>query len=371
VIRAPNQIFGTTFGTLGPGFYDGLAGVAWFLSQLHAMAPDREFERTALAAMRQSLQIAPPKDPKFHGGFFTGNLGIAIVAMEVARRLADHRMRRDGLRLFRATIGGNRKPDFDVMSGAAGEIVGLLLLAPGREASLLDRAVVLGDTLIRRARRSGGTFSWHSSWNPKRPNLTGFSHGSAGIGYALMELFAATGLTRFRDAADRAFAYERMWFDDESQNWLDFRYERQRTNHRASRSCAVHWCHGAPGIALSRIRAAEITGDAQCENEARAAIATTQKSVERALQEDRADDCLCHGVAGNAAVLYEASRRFADGNMHAIARKAALACERAARRQGYRSVSLFLGSAGVGYVNLKLADPRIPSVVLPRPRDFQ
>ena len=44
-------------------------------------------------------------------------------------------------------------------------------------------------------------------------HLCGVSHGAAGIGWALLELFAATGDERFRAAAIGAFAYERSWLD--------------------------------------------------------------------------------------------------------------------------------------------------------------
>jgi lantibiotic modifying enzyme len=40
-------------------------------------------------------------------------------------------------------------------------------------------------------------------------NLTGFAHGTAGIGCTLPELFHATSDAKYRDAAAAAFAYER------------------------------------------------------------------------------------------------------------------------------------------------------------------
>ena len=39
-------------------------------------------------------------------------------------------------------------------------------------------------------------------------NLTGFSHGAAGIGYALLELYAITKELKFLMAAENAFSYE-------------------------------------------------------------------------------------------------------------------------------------------------------------------
>ena len=64
-------------------------------------------------------------------------------------------------------------------------------------------------------------FKWGNS---SSNNLTGFSHGSAGIGYSLMELYHKTKENRFLDSAGKAFSYENYWFSKENNNWPDFRY---------------------------------------------------------------------------------------------------------------------------------------------------
>ena len=44
---------------------------------------------------------------------------------------------------------------------------------------------------------------------PSSRNLTGFGHGAAGIGYAILELFHATGDAKYRRAAEAAFGRAR------------------------------------------------------------------------------------------------------------------------------------------------------------------
>jgi lantibiotic modifying enzyme len=70
-------------------------------------------------------------------------------------------------------------------------------------------------------------------------------------------------------------------------------------------SFATHWCHGAPGIALSRLRAYELLKDETCKAEAQTALRTTRKVIETALYSEKRNFSLCHGLAGNSeALLY-------------------------------------------------------------------
>src|SRR5581483_2271946 len=136
-------------------------------------------------------------------------------------------------------------------------------------------------------------WSWRTVGGMRR-NLTGFSHGTAGIGWALLELWSATGEERFRGGALEAFRYERSLFDAEQRNWPDYREEETRY--------PAVWCHGAGGIGFSRLRAWQLLGDPETLAEARTALATTADT----LREDRSFG-LCHGTAGNADLLVYAS----------------------------------------------------------------
>jgi class II lanthipeptide synthase len=172
---------------------------------------------------------------------------------------------------------------FDLMSGYAGAIVTLVVLhAVLGDFQLLDSAVRFGDELIKMADKSDGRYSWQSSAVRSYHNLTGFSHGAAGAGYALLELYEATGTDAYRKAALCAFAYERSHFQTSESNWPDFR--RDADSRRPRRfPCLSFWCHGAPGISLSRLRAYELLGDQQFKTEAIIALGTTRRSIESAL----------------------------------------------------------------------------------------
>jgi class II lanthipeptide synthase len=160
----------------------------------------------------------------------------------------------------------------DVISGKAGAIPALLILASMlRDRSLESFATRLGDELVQSAEQLAVSCSWRSAGEAFQPNLTGFAHGAAGVSTALLELFRAVGGATYRNTAIGGFDYERTWFNSDIGNWADLRGMRLNKRIRRSRvRFGNAWCHGAPGIALSRLRAYEILGDLKCKEEARA-----------------------------------------------------------------------------------------------------
>jgi lantibiotic modifying enzyme len=212
---------------------------------------------------------------------------------------------------------------------------------------------------------------------PGKHNLTGFSHGTAGVGYALYELGLMTNNPTYLRAAESAFNYERHWFSVEESNWPDFREHlvRSTRNQGSLLPYATYWCHGAPGIALSRLRAYKTLDSDVCRNEAEIALQTTHRSVEASLQAGNSNYSLCHGLTGNAAVLlygYQVlGQQTADDLM--LTRQVA---NNGVRQHGSRPESwpcgasagetpgLFLGLAGIGHFYLRLWDPTIPSILL-------
>jgi lantibiotic modifying enzyme len=263
--------------------------------------------------------------------------------------------------------------EHDIMSGRAGLVVALLALRSLlREEALLDVAVEHGDALIGDAQQTDAGLCWFTPMLPRAPGLTGYSHGAGGVATALLELAAATGAERFRDAALAAFAYERALYDPGARNWPDLRSaERESTAGRGS--FATFWCHGAPGCALARMRAREL-GLIGLEPEISAALATTQAWVEAALASATVNYSLCHGLAGNAEVLLEGVEM--PPNASSLAQRVAVAgIESYPARSlpwptgafGAPTPSLFLGLAGIARFYLRLATPALDSLLVIRP----
>jgi lantibiotic modifying enzyme len=374
---------GSVYRTLGPALYSGTSGVALFLAELYAVCGDGEIGRTALGAIRQAIARADALSAKSRLGFYIGGIGIVFGAVRIGTLLGDRELLKDAAQLLGEYVREREeKREFDLLSGDAGTIVALLAIRQMvADASLLELAVCLGDELLQSAERSNNGHSWRSPGIHYPHNLTGLSHGTAGVGYALLELFQATSDANYRAGAKRAFGYERSWFIADKGNWPDFReFGKQRRRPFVPLACSTFWCHGAPGIALSRLRAYEILGDTAWKDEAKVALHTTRTMIEASLRTASENFCLCHGLAGNAEVLLHGIRILGEtGRDKSLALGTARAGIEASRREGgawsfgvrkEENPSLLLGLAGIGYFYLRLHSPAIPSILMVRPDDF-
>ena len=365
-----------TYRTLGPDLYSGTSGVALFLAELFAETGDPLLRQTALAAARHALARADAILPLSRLGLFSGWFGIALVAARVGILLDEADLQTHAQQLLQRVFAEERDAhEFDLMSGRAGAIAALMVLNRiFDDAGLIDFAVRLGDELIEMADKKIG-YSWESPSLRNHHNLTGFSHGASGAAYALLELHAATGISKYRDAASLAFEYENHWFNVETANWPDFRKDPSSPSGRKhTYPYMTFWCHGAPGIALARLRAYEMTRDEQYKADAIAALKTTRSSIESALDSWAGNFSLCHGLAGNAEVLIYGAETLsleAEENMAAALMVARTGMERYASTNSQwpcgthagETPNLMLGLAGIGHYYLRLWQPSIPSII--------
>lgn len=364
------------FGSLGADFYDGTSGIAFFLGHLFAATGDPNVRRTAVGAIRHALSHFKGRSGQHHG-FYVGHLGAAVVAARLGILLD----REDLLQECRslATTHPTGDSGFDLIAGLAGQILGFIVLDEiFPDDAFLDYACALGKQLVASADRGDNGVSWNRGHDPRELNLTGFSHGAAGAAYALLELFSLSGDDDFRSTAEAAFEYERSWFDARERNWPDFRQVAVGADPRTVRlPYSNTWCHGAPGIAVSRLRAWEILNDRRYLYEALTALATTRNYLRGWLRSGRANFSLCHGLAGHADVLLTALRSHAwidDVDDQLIRETAAVGLETYGGNHslwpcgvgGGATPSLMVGWAGIGQFYLRLARGDVASPLAPR-----
>lgn len=375
---------GMRYSALGPDLYNGTSGVALFLAELHTATGDVAARRTALGAIGQALSRADALPQSGRLGLFTGAVGIAFAAARVGTILGEVEVLEQAATLLRDLARQEQQePEFDLISGAAGAIAALVVLRDIlNDEPLLDFALRLGDNLLQAADKSDFGYSWGSPTLPKQRNLTGFSHGAAGVGHALLELFHATGKPEYRIGAERAFDYERHWFDAKVGNWPDFRGEPGRGRRtKAPLSYAALWCHGAPGIALSRLRAFKILKDDVYKAEAITALQTTRETIRKWLHSGTENYSLCHGLAGNAEVLLYGCHVLGEQlteDRKLVAEVANAGIETYAKRGGQwpcgtggeETPSLMLGLAGIGHFYLRLHAPKTPSSLILQRESF-
>ena len=356
---------------LGPDLYGGTSGVALFLAEAGVRLDDASLRATALGAIRLALEQADRIDPRLRDGLYGGSIGVAYAAARVAGLLGAADVHANACEVLQAwRRDGARSGPSDVMSGCAGAVVGLTALSRlVADQWLVDAAVELGDELITRADVSAAGWSWSDPQEPSMYNLCGYVHGAAGVGHALGELFGATGEGRFREAAERAFDYERSWFDTRTATWPDLRGVARAAGRDAPVPAASpSWCNGALGITLARRRAAELLASKALHREADIALAECERHVGDLLVSAPDDFSLCHGAAGAADVLLHAADGPADLARQLGRRGIELYSGPAARFPcGVplgETPGLLLGLAGIGMLYLRLADPTIQSPLL-------
>jgi lantibiotic modifying enzyme len=359
---------------LGPDLYGGTSGVALFLAEAGAKLGDDGLRAAALGAIRLSLDHTDRVDPQVRDGLYGGLIGIAYAAARVAGLLgAEDVHKRAGERLAAWRRDGNRSGFSDLMSGCAGAVVGLVALRRlVDEPWLVDTASRLGDDLIARADVTAAGLSWADPEQRSMHNLCGYAHGAAGIGHALAELYGVTGEARYREAAVRAFDYERSWLDVGAGTWPDLRGVARRAGTDVLVPATDSWCNGAPGIALSRLRAGELLGCAEVGRDGELALAACERHVADLLNKAPDDFCLCHGAAGAADVLLHE----AAGREDLAAQVARLGIELYAGpgAPGFpcglplgKTPGLLLGFAGIGTLYLRLSHSSMQSPLLIHP----
>jgi lantibiotic biosynthesis protein len=365
----------------GPDVYSGTSGVALFLAEAYAKTGEPLFRETAAGGARQSLSRLEELPSQHRIGFYTGHTGIGYALTRIGELIGEQEFVDLGLQTVEALIAF--EPDdraTDVLAGSAGAIPALLQLRQryGREP-LLELARRHGEFLVGAARKTQTGWSWNTlniAPEQRKQDLNGFSHGAAGVSWALLELWKATGEEKFRVAAEQGFAYERQSFDPRQENWPDFRglYDAWAGNPGQPGFMAA-WCHGAPGIGLSRVRAYALTGQEVYRREAEAALRCTSRTLAAPNAPGQANYSLCHGSAGNAELLVYAARAFGDDSHRLLAEQVGLVGVEQYRRslspwpcgvlQGGETPGLLLGLAGIGHFYLRLHDPEgVPSVLI-------
>ncbi len=353
-----------------PDLHLGIPGIALFLAWLGEIAGEPRFTRLAREAvvtLRYQLQFG--EELLGTVGAFSGWGGVVWSLAHLGSLWDDPALLDEAEAGVPRLLARLEKDDaFDVVAGAAGGLVGLLGLhavRPGGAA--LDAAVRCGEHVLAHGQRMERGLGWVMPLAGSTP-LAGFSHGAAGIAWALLRLAAATGEGRFREAALEGLAYERSLYSPAERNWPDLRESnRDPGGLDAGRPHFMSaWCHGAAGIALARLDSLPLLDDAATREEIGIAVETT---LARGFGRTHS---LCHGDLGNLEPVLRAADALNRPDLRRRAGRIAGGVLAALRERGpvfgipgtTEPPGMMIGLAGIGYGLLRLAAPgRVPSVL--------
>jgi len=375
--------------TLGMDLYAGLPGIALFLGYLGAVTGNANYTSLAKKTVstmqgqyRHMTSYLRPQPTSYQSIGAFGELGGGIYVLSHLSRLWERPKllseAQQLAELFKPLIESDEK--FDVISGTAGCIGALLCLYHCEPSeNILALATKCGNHLVAQAKTMPIGVGWLSE-GAKNP-LTGFSHGASGIAWSLLELSALSGEQRFHGVALEALAYERSTFSRTAYNWPDFR-ELESPNQKTTegqekdkgqeedKKYMVAWCHGAPGIGLSRLAMLKHVDDPGIREDIDAAIETTYNLG------FGSNHSLCHGDLGNLELFLKASQVFSDSKWQVWVDSTSSAILDSIEQKGWlcgvplgvETPGLMNGIAGIGYQLLRLAEPkRVPSVLMLEP----
>ena len=192
-------------GSMETDLYHGSPGPTLLFLELYRATGDRAALDDALAGAAHLAATRPDKPTWGQIGLYGGAAGHTTVFAALARATDDPRIAGwlgDAIAWLETTAtplpgGGVAYPANDVLYGNGGVILALLALDGPRARAL---AVRLGDGLLARA----DTVPHGKRWRllPDDPTeLPNFSHGTAGVAFALARLHEVTRDPRYLDAA--------------------------------------------------------------------------------------------------------------------------------------------------------------------------
>lgn len=379
--------YGTARGyakALGTNFYDGAIGISWFLLNASLLHNQPIILKTAKASLEQVIHTElkkKPTDQTLPGklGFHTGWTGIAYVLSYAADLLEEPAYKKAAAQFIEKIMALPQEYwGLDVIDGPAGAIPALIHCYKKQPSAPLQQFIIsLGNYLIEKADKQPNGWSW-DTMQERTHNLTGYGHGTAGFATAFAELFSFTGDTQYLQIVKAIVQYEDSHFDTAQQNWPDYRkFEtgHQQPTENSTTVCSLAWCHGAPGIGLSRLRILEVTNDPYFKHGVDAAVSTTLKNLNVF---SVGNYSMCHGVFGNAELILYAAKVLNKPQLIAATETAVNECisDFVSKRitlpnglqSGHDTPDFMLGSSGMGYFFLRMIDSeKFPCMLLLRP----
>lgn len=348
---------------LGMDLYDGVPGVALFLAYLGEITSEKRYTLLAQAALKTFQDYKDERQLIKSIGGFNGWGGIIYTLTHLGVLWNKPHLISKAKKIVKFLPNLIEQDNqFDIIGGAAGCIGSLMALyriAPSNQ--ILNTAIQCSDWLVKNAEAQERGVGWSNPVFEKKA-LTGFSHGVAGIAWALLELAEVTGHEHLRKTAISAIDYERSLFNRKEGNWPDLRDKEE---------CYLNaWCHGAPGIGLSRLNILRHLEDKEIHLEIDTALKTTLS------QGFSGNHSLCHGDLGNLELLIQASEKLNSKQWNFHVNRLASKILNSIESNGWscgnpfdvETPGLMTGIAGIGFGLLRVVEPsRVPAVLVLAP----
>ncbi|KAI3427545.1 uncharacterized protein J3R85_009373 [Psidium guajava] len=325
--------------------YTGALGTAYLVFKAFQVTKNEsdlklcsEIIRACDAASRDSGRVT----------FICGQAGVCALGAVVAKHSCDERLLDHYLTRFKEIQLPRDLPN-ELLYGRAGFLwagsflnkhIGKEMISAARMREVVDDVIKYGRRLAK-----GGKCPLMYEWHGKK--YWGAVHGLAGIMHVLMDMPLKPDEVEDVKGTLRYMIKNRF----PSGNYP--------SSEGSETDRLVHWCHGAPGVALTLVKAAEVFGGKEF---LQAAVDAGEVVWNRGLLKRVG---ICHGISGNAYVFLSLCRL--TGNAEYLYRAKAFACflqDRALRlisegkmHGGDRPYSLFEGIGGMACLFMDMIEP--------------
>ncbi|MBE5320821.1 type 2 lantipeptide synthetase LanM family protein [Pedobacter sp. MR2016-19] len=360
------------FKPISYNLYSGAAGIGFFFGALFKVTGEEKYHLLAKAAMTPIMRIVDEEMNELvrysgvGGGIGLGSLIYAFASLavffqdaEFGKTATDYALK-CMTRIDSEVLEADKK--LDIIFGSAGLLLGLIkLFRVTGDAEVMHKITMTADHLLKNCRDTAQGEGLVPTYGNKV--ITGMSHGASGVAIALMKAFDLTKDERYRATAMAHIDFEEKMYDANAANYPT--YQSTPTENKF----ITAWCHGAPGIGLTRLIAYQITHDESLKPQIEKNMQfTTAFSLEHL-------DHICCGNFGRLDIELEYARFIKDeASIGRIKREAAYIVNRFYENDGFRlfidapikvfSPGLFVGATGIAYSLLRIGFPdQLPSVL--------
>jgi type 2 lantibiotic biosynthesis protein LanM len=240
----------------------------------------------------------------------------------------------------------------DIIEGCAGFIAVLIYAKPLIEKNNFNRLLKKCVEHLLKLYPEPSVLTPFQKKNGYSQALLGFSHGVAGIAWALNHANVYLKRTDVSLWVQEALIYEDQYFNKIKNNWPNFI--------KKSPSYQTAWCHGAPGIGLSRLTM----------NLPDKMLSAEKNTLKNGFSGNM---CVCHGSLGNLEFLHQLKNKIPSKKRKTNYLKAWSNTISQIEQNGLTLQvpstlflpGLMLGNAGIAYQLMRLVSPeKVPSILM-------
>lgn len=339
------------------GVYSGLSGNAIFFLMLYITTRAIKY-KNFLEKILTTIELDLLKEDIEVGSAFNGKISVVYLYLMLYKHNFGWNYLDKAIDIIASTkedILSNK--EIDIIDGKSG----VLLIVLNLHKLTGDRlwktlAVTIGDSIINSIEFENNN-SLYKKDDKIEILVDGFAHGIAGIAYAIGELYKITYKERYLNLIIKLNNINSKNYDDKLKNWFDLRvYDNEHLE-----SAPIHWCHGAAGIGLMKIRLMDILDTNKDLSKAYNTVINKGLNLNC--------DSLCHGNFGNMDFIIEYNKMFRINDIEILnLAKNIIRCRNSSYINGvardFESVNFMLGLSGIAYELLRLYNNNLPSVLL-------